>query len=214
MLHLVLHFIYLTAVGKAGIYEQPNAFFHLTLEEQCLIFTGSVNGSTKAAIALTIGKDKSAVGKEIKLHRTLTHKRKMPLECSNYRKYPFNCQCTPPYPEYIPFHCSRRDHSPSACNDRSYWSHCRFDKYQSCPEDAHMNYRTMLIVSREGVNLTSLEAKAMADIIKPLLKQGDLPFQITTTHPRLSISEKILYNYIKNDIFHEIAGITVLDLRR
>lgn len=194
--------------------SNSNAFSHLTLQERRIILTGIIHGSTKTAIAQTIGKDKSTVGKEIKLHRTLTHKCKMPLECNNYRKCPFNRLCTPDCPEYIPFHCSRRDRSPGACNGCSNWSHCRFDKYQYCPEDAQMNYRTTLIDSREGVNLTSQEAKAMADIIKPLLKQGHSPFQIVTNHPELGICEKTLYNYIENDVFHEIAGITVMDLRR
>lgn len=191
-----------------------NSFSHLTLEERRIILTGIINGSAKTAIAQTIGKDKSTVGKEIKLHRTLTHKCKMPLECNNYRKCPFNRQCTLDCPEYEPFRCSRRDRTPGACNGCSNWAHCRFDKYQYCPEDAHTDYRTTLIDSREGVNLTSQEAKAMADIIKPLLKQGQSPFQIITNHPELGISEKTLYNYIENDVFHEIAGITVMDLRR
>lgn len=191
-----------------------NSFSHLTLEERRIILAGIINGSTKTAIAQTIGKDKSTVGKEIKLHRTLTHKCKMPLECNNYRKCPFNRQCTLDCPEYEPFRCSRRDRTPGACNGCSNWTHCRFDKYQYCPEDAHTDYRTTLIDSREGVNLTSLEAKTMADIIKPLLKQGQSPFQIITNHPELGISEKTLYNYIENDVFHEIAGITVMDLRR
>lgn len=194
--------------------SDSNAFSHLTLDERRIIFTGIVNGSTKAAIAQTIGKDKSTVGKEIKLHRTLTHKCKMPLECNNYRKCPFERRCTPECPEYSPFHCSKRDRSPGACNGCSNWQHCRFDKYQYCPEDAHMDYRTTLVDSREGVNLTSQEANAMAAIIKPLLKQGLSPFQIVTNHPELGISEKTLYNYIENDVFHENAGITVMDLRR
>ena len=215
MLLLVLHFIYLTVAGKAGIYmSNSNAFSHLTLEERRIILTGIVNGSTKTAIAQTIGKDKSTVGKEIKLHRTLTHKCKMPLECNNYRKCPFNRQCSLDCPEYVPFRCSRRDRTPGACNGCSSWSRCRFDKYQYCPEDAQMDYRSTLIDSRQGVNLTSQEAKAMADIIKPLLKQGQSPFQILSNHPELGISEKTLYNYIENDVFHEIAGITVMDLRR
>lgn len=215
MLHLVLHFRYLTAARKAGIYmSNSNAFSHLTLEERRIILTGIVNGSTKAAIAMTIGKDKSTIGKEIKLHRALTHKCKMPLECNNYRKCPFDRQCTLDCPEYSPFHCSRRDRSPGACNGCPNWSRCRFDKYQYCPEDAHMDYRTTLIDSRVGVNLTSQEAAAMAAVIKPLLRQGLSPFQIITAHPELGISEKTLYNYIENDVFHEIAGITVMDLRR
>lgn len=194
--------------------SESNSFSHLTLEERRIILTGIINGSTKTAIAQTIGKHKSTVGKEIKLHRTITHKCKMPLECNNYRKCPFNRQCTLDCPEYEPFRCSRRDRTPGACNGCSNWTHCRFDKYQYCPEDAHTDYRTTLIDSREGVNLTSQEAKAMADIIKPLLKQGQSPFQIITNHPELGISEKTLYNYIENDVFHEIAGITVMDLRR
>ncbi len=194
--------------------SETNAFSHLTLEERRIILTGITNGSTKTAIAQTIGKNKSTVGKEIKLHRTLTHKCKMPLECNNYRKCPYERLCTPDCPEYSPFRCSRRDRTPGACNGCSNWSRCRFDKYQYCPEDAHADYRSVLIDSREGVNLTSQEAKAMADIIKPLLKQGHSPFQIVTNHPELGICEKTLYNYIETDVFHEVAGITVMDLRR
>lgn len=194
--------------------NNTNAFSHLTLEERRIILTGIINGSTKTAIAQTIGKDKSTVGKEIKLHRTLTHKCKMPLECSSYRRCPFDRQCTSDCPEYVPFRCSRRDRSPGACNGCSNWSHCRFDKYLYCPEDAQMDYRSTLVDSRQGVNLTSQEAKAMAGTIKPLLKQGQSPFQIVTAHPELGICEKTLYNYIENDVFHETAGITVMDLRR
>lgn len=156
--------------------SNSNAFSHLTLEERRIILTGIINGSSKTAIAQTIGKDKSTVGKEIKLHRALTHKCKMPLECNNYRRCPFDRQCALDCPEYSPFHCSRRDRTPGACNGCSSWSRCRFDKYQYCPEDAHMDYRTTLIDSREGVNLTSREAEAMAAVIKPPAWAGSVPF--------------------------------------
>lgn len=42
---------------------------HLTLEECRIILEGILNGSHKSAIAETLGKDKSTIGKEIKLHR-------------------------------------------------------------------------------------------------------------------------------------------------
>ena len=52
-----------------------NKNLHLTVQERIIIEKGIENGSTKAAaIALTIGKDKSTVGKEIKKHRELVHK--------------------------------------------------------------------------------------------------------------------------------------------
>ena len=191
-----------------------NSFSHLTLDERRIILTGITNGSSKTAIAQTIGKDKSTIGKEIKLHRTLSHKCGMPLECTNYRKCVYDRKCTPDCPEYIPFKCSRRDRSPGACNGCSRWSKCRFNKYTYCPEDAHMDYRSVLIDSRQGVNLTTSEAKSIANVVSPLLKNGQSPYQIIANHPELGISEKTLYNYIEGDVFHEIAGITVMDLRR
>ena len=74
-----------------------------------------------------------------------------------------------------------------------------------------MDYRPTLIASRERGNLTVQEAKQMNAIIAPLLKQGPSPYQIVTNHPELVISEKTLYNYIENGVFHEISGITVME---
>lgn len=191
-----------------------NSFSHLTLEERRIILAGIINGSSKTAIAQTIGKDKSTVGKEIRLHRSLTYKCKMSLECTNYRKCSHGRRCSLDCPDYIPFKCSRRDRTPGACNGCDKWSKCRFDKYKYCPEAAHTDYRTTLIDSREGVNLTVSEAKAIADVIAPLLKQGLSPYHILVAHPEINISEETLYNYIENNVFHEIADITVMDLRR
>lgn len=194
--------------------SNTNANTHLTLEERRIILTGITNGSTKTAIAQTIGKDKSTVGKEIKLHRSLSHKCRMPLECSNYKGCVHGRKCTADCPEYVPFRCSRRDRSPGACNGCSNWSHCRFDKYTYSPETAQHDYRLMLSDSRLGVNLTSQEAGKMADIISPLLRQGLSPYEILQIHPELGICEKTLYHYIESGVFHEVAGICSLDLRR
>ena len=191
-----------------------NSFTHLTLEERRVILTGIKNGSTKVAIAKTLGKDKSTIGKEIKQHRQLTHKCSLPLECNNYRKCRYERQCTAQCPDYSPFTCSRRDRSPGACNGCSNWSRCRFNKIQYSPEEAHLDYQTTLVDSRQGVNLTVQEAKAMAEVIGPLLKQGLSPYRIVTAHPELGISEKTLYNYIEWGVFKEVAGITVMALRR
>lgn len=191
-----------------------NTFSHLTPEERKIILTGIKNGSTKAAIARTIGKDKSTVGKEIKLHRFLKVKCPLPLECDAYRKCRFDRCCSKECPDYRPFYCSRRDRSPGACDGCSDWNKCRFNKYSYSPEQADRDYKDVLSDSRAGVNLTSLEARQMAEIVGPLLRQGLSPYQIVKLHPEFNICEKTLYNYIEGDVFHEVAGITVLDLRR
>lgn len=185
----------------------------LTLEERKITETGVRNGSTKAAIARTIGKDKSTIGKEIKLHRYLSHKCSLPLECAVYKKCRHGRHCTQTCPDYVPFKCARRDRSPGACNGCSQHSSCRFDKYIYDAARADKEYRSLLVDARTGVDLTTTEAKQMAAVIKPLLDQGLSPYQIVAIHPELGICEKTLYNYIDGQIF-AIAGIKNIDLRR
>lgn len=194
--------------------SETNAFTHLTLEERKIILTGITNGSTKTAIAQIIGKDNSTIGKEIKQHRVLVSKCALPLECINYKKCKRNRGCSPDCLDYVQFTCTRRDRSPGACNGCSNWTKCRFDKYRYNPDAAHQDYRERLVDSRSGANLTTQEAKTIADTVAPLLRQGQSPYQIVTNHPELRISEKTLYNYIENGVLKELSGITALDLRR
>lgn len=191
-----------------------NANKHLTLEERRIILHGIEAGSKKSSIADTIGKDKSTVGKEIKLHRILKHKCPMPLECSNYKRCAYGRNCTTDCPEYHPFSCSRRDRSPGACNGCAKYSTCRFNKYYYVPEDAQQEYNETLVGARVGVNLTVSEAKQIAGIIEPLLKKGQSPYSILQNHPELPICEKTLYNYIEGGVFENISDISVMDLRR
>lgn len=65
--------------------KSSNANKHLTLEERIIIDHGIRNGSSKSAISTTLGKDKSTIGKEIKVHQKLTYKCPLPLECTAYK---------------------------------------------------------------------------------------------------------------------------------
>ena len=190
-----------------------NAYKHLTCEDRFIIETGIRNGSTKSAIADTLGKDKSTIGKEIKEHRILSSKCPLPLECSNYKKCKHSRLCSTDCIDYVPFSCKRRDRSPGACNGCAKYSSCRFNKYMYKPDLAHKEYLDTLVDSRQGVNLTTDEAKEMGEIVAPLIKQGQSPYQIIQSHPELGITERTLYNYIENNIFM-IVGISSLDLRR
>lgn len=193
---------------------KANGNTHLTLEERKIIEMGIRNGSTKTAISDTLGKDNSTIGKEIKLHRTLSHKCHLPLECTAYKKCTYGRQCTPECPGYIPFRCPRRDRSPGACNGCGKWSTCRFNKFTYDADAAHSSYRYTLVDAREGVNLTTNEAKEIAETVAPLLVQGLSPYAILQANPGLNICEKTLYNYIEDGILHEVGGIAAIDLRR
>ncbi|MDO5650117.1 MAG: helix-turn-helix domain-containing protein [Gallicola sp.] len=194
--------------------QKANAHLHLTLDERRIILSGIINASSKTAIAETIGKDKSTIAKEIKKHRILKIKCRMPLECSNYRKCTRNRTCTTNCPGYKPFRCSRRDRSPGACNGCLKYNACRFDKYCYVPETAQREYQTTLRESREGINLTYKEAKRIGDLISPLLKNGLSPYQVLQTHPDLGICEKTIYNYIENGVFTNVSGLYPSHLRQ
>ena len=137
---------------------------HLSFEDRKIIETGISNGSTKTAIAKIIGKDNSTVGKEIDAHRFLKSKCPLPLECSTYRHCKLGRNCTISCPKYVPFKCTRRDRSPGACNGCSNYSRCRFDKYWYEAITAQKEYRETLVDTRQGVNLTTSEAKALSSL--------------------------------------------------
>lgn len=188
-----------------------NKNLHLTVQERIIIEKGIENGSTKAAIALTIGKGKSTVGKEIKKHRELVHKSSYKINCANMKNCSHNHVCVN-CADFKPFTCNRRDRSPGACSGCSKYTHCRYDKYRYKADFSHKKYREDLVDSRTGINMSYEECKAMADIIVPLIKAGHSPYHIVTNHPELNISEKTLYNYIENGIFREF-GLLDIDLR-
>ncbi len=190
-----------------------NKHFHLTLEERTIIANGIRNGSTKADIAAVLGKDKSTIGKEIKKRRVLTHHFALPLECDHYKKCTHGRNCTYNCPDFKQFSCKRRDRSPGACNGCNKFNHCRFNKFLYKPSLAHSEYKETLVDARQGVNLTTEEVKHIGSIIKPLLFQGQSPYQILLAHPELGISEKTLYTYIESGVF-QIIGISAMDLRR
>ena len=72
------------------IVAADNKFKHLTRSDREIIETGIRNGSTQKAIADTISKQNSAVGKEIRQHREISYKCALPVECAVYQKCRFS----------------------------------------------------------------------------------------------------------------------------
>ena len=194
-----------------------NKYFHLTLAERQIIETGIFHGSTKAAIAKTLGKDKSTIGKEIKLHRVKSFSISYPLDCSLFPKcknrntFLCNLQC----PSYIQFTCKRRDRSPGACNGCEKYSRCHYDKYRYSASQADSEYRDSLVSTRLGINATLSQIKELGLLIKPLLAQGQSVYAILQNHPEINLTEKTLYHYIEEGVFQNAGvSITCMDLKR
>lgn len=186
---------------------------HLTLSDRIVIETGIRNGSSKTAIADTLGKNKSTIGREIAEHRQLKMKCALPAECAKYAKCKPGLRCTgTACKNYVPFVCKRRDRTPGACNGCERYNSCRFEKYWYEAAAAQKDYEKTLVDSRSGENLTTEEAKAIAAVVGPALKRGLSPYQILLDND-LGISERTLYNYIENGTLEQF-GIIPLDLRR
>ena len=194
--------------------KKSNAGKHLTKEERVIIETGIRNGSTKSAIADTLGKEKSTIGKEIKEHRKLRFRTTLLRPCANYSHCRFKRSCTANCSDFSEFRCSRRGRSPGACNGCSNYSHCRFDKYYYDANEAQREYEELRTESRLGINLTEEELKSISDTVVPLLKKGQSPYHVISNHPELKICEKTLYNYIDNHVFPLLPGPNVFQLRR
>ena len=184
---------------------------HLTLDERKIIQTGIENRSTKVAIANTIGKDSTTVAKEIKKHRTFKPRNQFIYpsicihrqECGGCKK-----QCS----RYEEIKCNKRDKSPGACNKCPDISKCHLDKYFYYASSANDEYKSDLVDFREGINMTNLEVKQLANILKPLLDQGQSLYQIKSSHKEIKQCIKTLYNYIEMGVFKDY-GINNFSLK-
>lgn len=189
-----------------------NSNKHLTLDERKIIEAGITNGASKTSIADNIGKDPSTVAKEIKLHRKLKERASFyGNNCIHLKKECY--RCTQRCERYVPVPCKRKDRSPGACNGCDKISRCFLDRYFYKADIAHNEYLESLVDSRMGVDLTYNQVKDMAAIIKPLIDQGQSPYEIILNHKELNICEKTLYNYISIGIFRKF-GILNINLKK
>ncbi len=175
---------------------------HLTLDERNIIQTGIENCSNKVDIARTIGKDPTTIAKEIRKHRTFKPR--------NQFIYPSICVhrqecggCKKRCSRYEEIKCNKRDKSPGACNKCPKIATCHLDKYFYYATNANEEYKTDLVDFREGINMTTLEVKELANILKPLLDQGQSLYQIKSAHKEIKQCIKTLYNYIEMGVFKE-----------
>lgn len=181
---------------------------HLTLQDRQIIQKGIENRSSKTAIAQTIGKDPTTIAKEIRKHRDL--KRRNAFNQKHICIHLKECHgCKRKCSRYVEQTCSKRDRSPGACNKCPDIPKCRLDKYFYNANDAHVQYRLELVSSREGINLTADKRDEIANIIVPLINQGQSIYQILSTHKEINLSEKTIYNYIDMGVFKKYGLINL-----
>ena len=170
---------------------------HLSLQDRMTIQLGIENNSTKVAIAKNLGKDPSTIAKEIKKHRIFKRRNRFnsSTDCTLIARCK-KCTKGKKCENYQAPRCSRRDKSPGACNKCPKMSSCRMMKFLYDANIAHEYYRKTLVDTRVGINMEPSEFQALAELISPLINQGQSIYQVLLAHPEIKISERTIYNYI------------------
>ncbi len=189
---------------------------HLTLDNRVFIEKSLDNNMPFIEIAKYLCKDPTTVSKEVKEHRTLTPRNN--FVSHNHCAHRSNCGLTNVCKRTVVCkkqcrtcnacntHCDRFEKevckkvlkAPSVCNGCSKKVGCRLDKYFYKAVPANRQYKTILVESRNGINISEDGLKQMDSIVTPLVLQGQTPYQILENHPELKCSEKTIYNYISS----------------
>lgn len=193
---------------------------HMTLDDRIFIEKGLEQHLSLRRIALTLGKDPTTISKEIRKHRTFhehNHFNEPRNKCAFYKdcKKKNICQiyspvckkmcrrcnhCNSHCPDFIPrsYHCSKLDKAPFVCNGCNKKIGCRMDKAFYKAATSHRQYKTVLVESRTGINLSPEDLILLDELVSPLILQGQSPYMILQNHPEITLSEKTLYNYIES----------------
>ena len=202
---------------------------HLTLEDRVIIETGLNAGSSMRAIALQLGKDPSTISKEVRKRRTHLERNTfndsfnqcaLLKEC--HRKNvcasgALTCQrrecrrcsrCNSMCPDFVrrDYHCPKLDRAPFVCNACSKKSGCRLQKAYYRAAKANSDYRSELVESRRGLNISEEDLIRLDGIVSPLIRQGQTPYMILKAHPEINLCEKTIYNYI-DDCLLDVRNI-------
>ena len=191
---------------------------HMTQDDRILIEKDLDSAISLRKIAEKLGKDPSTISKEIKKRRSFQKhnsfnepKNKCALFGNCKIKHlcgernalcKKNCKscnmCNHICPEFTPrsYHCTTHDKAPFVCNGCSKKSGCRLDKYYYRASTAYRDYRTILIQSRTGINISEDDMKILDELVSPLILKGQSPYTILKNHPEIGLSEKTIYNYI------------------
>lgn len=191
---------------------------HMTMDNRIVIEKALDAKHSLRSIAIDLGKDPTTIAKEIKKHRTFyehnhfnEHKNKCALSkdckkkniCEIYapicKKLCKSCNyCNSRCSDFQPktYHCDRLDKAPFVCNGCERKTACRLDKAFYKAVTAHKQYKTVLIESRIGINISEGDLIHLDELVTPLIRQGQSPYMILQNHPEITICEKTLYNYI------------------
>lgn len=191
---------------------------HLNLDYRIIIEKELEKRTPLKHIAEMLGKDPTTISKEIKKHRLAQphnrfnesgNKCALIKECKKKnicqifqpmcKRQCKSCRfCNSRCPDFVPksYHCPKLDRAPHVCNGCERKVGCRLDKAYYRASTAQRSYKTVLVESRTGLNISEDDLNSLDELISPLITQGHSPYMILQNHPEITQCEKTIYNYI------------------
>lgn len=178
---------------------------HMTLDDRILIEKGLDQLLSLRSIAIQLGKDPTTISKEIKKHRSFqehNHFNEPANKCSLSKdcKKKNICQIYVPVckkmcrqcnhcnfhcKDFVPrsYHCNRLDKAPYVCNGCERKRSCRLDKTFYKASTAHRQYKTVLVESRTGINISPEDLIRLDELVTTLILQGAVSLHDLTGSP-------------------------------
>ena len=216
--------------------EKKKSYKRLTRADRDVIEHLLNRGISLSEIAKEMGFALSTITREVKEHRTDVGYRRRTATgnlsnvCAFYktcekinvcticqRRRPSRCasckqvRCSNMCKDFIRQYCSKTQRSPYVCNSCAKATGCSFHKWRYVALDAQRMADAQRVDSRAGIDADPEVIKAINEIIRPLLEQGQSPSQIWLTHAdEIPFSRRSFYRYNALGLF----GMTAFDLHK
>lgn len=199
----------------------PGNHKHLTTADRQYIERALGSGTSFKEIAKYLCKDPSTISKEVRAHRLSEYYpgKGLFLNAKNFCVHRYHCQkknvcdkitlcgikctscpsCNLHCKDFEKERCKHLTSAPYVCNG-CHKGHVRCTvphKYRYDAVFADRKYRETLRNSRTGISLSKKELNIVDDVITPLMRQGQSPYQIIVEHPELGLSVRTVYQYIE-----------------
>jgi len=161
--------------------------------------------------ARAVESDKGAVGRNLNrcVHRAECQKRSVCASCAQSRNILCRAcsRCNASCPDYIEDRCARLESPPFVCNGCKQMGSCQLRKRIYHNGDAQQNYKTLLVESRKGANVTENELLKFDELLYRLTRNGQSVHAVMVNNPKLfTISEKTVYRYIDGGLLKTKNG--------
>jgi IS30 family transposase len=151
---------------------------HMDFSQRCDIEKGLINRNSIRKIAMDIGKSHCTVLYEIKV-------RKVFVKGNSFNLFPGSSN-----------ECNKLLKSPYVCNGCDDKRKCRKNKWFYFAKDSQIEYKTLLIDSRSGIDMECDEFNSLCKILdKEVTEQGHSFYMVKINHPEIINGISTLYSW-------------------